>query len=190
MHFVNYMIYFLCMILLLTVSSCRSDKEVNKEIKKDYYEVLENYVINNKEYDNFLLIPANKFISLRDDVDIEGYLLGPLYPEMIDLLKVNVMELTQFSTNQTVFFTSDYRDLFIEKDLFFKTIKDSVYMFTIYGKKQFDRTPCVNFLKRSIMISFKQKMIINHQPDTLFLPKIIVTEMKAPSLDVTHAPDM
>ena len=48
------------MILLLTVSSCRSDKEVNKEIKKDYYEVLENYVINNKEYDNFLLIPANK----------------------------------------------------------------------------------------------------------------------------------
>lgn len=189
MHFGNFMYFSLCVLLLLTVSSCRSDKQVNKEIKTEYYEVLENYVINHKEYDDFLLIPANKFLSERNDLD--GYLLGPLYPELIDLMKINVMELTQFSTNQTVYFTSDNRDLFIEKDLFFKTIKDSVYLFNMDGKEHFDRTPIPNYLKRSIMISYKQKIIINHQPDTLFLPKVRVIEFKDSfNLDFTEVPNM
>lgn len=177
MHLDNFM-FFLC-ILLLIVSSCKSEKQVKKEIKIEYYEVLENYVINHEEYDNFLLIPANNLISTNyffEGNDLDGYLLGPLYTEMIDLMNLKVMELTQFSTKQTVFFTSHYRDLFIEKDLSFKTIKDSVYLFNSYGKEVFEHHPIVNYLKRSIMISFKQKIIINHQPDTFYLPKVRVND--------------
>ncbi|MBR6264845.1 MAG: hypothetical protein IKR05_16760, partial [Prevotella sp.] len=55
---------FLWSVLLFIFSSCyHDDKSVNNEIQKDYYNAIKEFVMSKKEYDQFLLISANKFLT-------------------------------------------------------------------------------------------------------------------------------
>lgn len=162
---------FLCSVLLFVFfSSCyHDDKSVNNEIQKDYYNAIKEFVMSKKEYDQFLLISANKFLTEKDTVS--GYLVGPLYPIMLELMNIDVFELISFSSNQSVYYTSDLNEIFVERDFTLKNIKDSIYTCKMYGREIYDRNPFVNFMKRSILLyKNKGKLVINYHPDTLFLP--------------------
>ena len=155
------LLFFLVLILYFT--GCYSGKYVKKGIQKNYYEAIKEYVDSNKDYNQFLLIPADKFYTIQGKID--GYLLGPLYPIVLDLMETNVLELERFPSNQIVYYTSDFNGFFNEKDFSFENIRDSVF---IYGS--YNRNPLINFLKRSVLLNINENNPINYQPDTLYLP--------------------
>ena len=140
--------------------SCDSNISYKREIKKEYYDAIKDYVMDKEGYNQFLLIPANKFYTLRDD--IHGYLIGPLYPILLDIFETNVYKLVSFSSNKTVYFTTDFKELF----------EDEYY--------NYER-----------LLYLKENMIINHQPDTLFLPKTIIDDKNEfINTDFTEIPDL
>lgn len=163
---------FFCMLLMTIFSSCHSDKIVSEEIQKEYYDAIEDYILSKREYDQFLLIPAKKFFTERDDID--GILIGPLYPVILELMETNALILTRFPSNQTVYYTTDFKDIFVKRNLNFKTIKDSVFSYKLNGVDIYDRNPLINFLKRSRLFYYNEnKLFTNIQPDTLFLPIVL-----------------
>ncbi len=169
--------------------SCDSNISYKREIKKEYYDAIKDYVMDKEGYNQFLLIPANKFYTLRDD--IHGYLIGPLYPILLDIFETNVYKLVSFSSNKTVYFTTDFKELFEDEYYNYEIIKDSVLDYSLNGEDHYDRNPLVNFLKRSRLLYLKENMIINHQPDTLFLPKTIIDDKNEfINTDFTEIPDL
>jgi len=181
--------YYTIALLLIVLSNCQSDKIVRKTINEDFYEAIKEYVQSEKEYDQFLLIPADKFPTVRDD--ISGYLIGPLYPIVLELMETDVLEFVRFTPNQSIYYTTEFKELFEENKPSFKTIKDSVVLYKGHdGVDHYDRNPLVNFLKRARLLQMKDKLIINYQPDTLFLPKIVEDETvwEAPPLECKDPP--
>lgn len=163
-------IHIIAFTVIIIYSSCSSNEfDKSKYIKKEYYTAIKEYVMEKKEYDQFLLIPADKFITERDDVN--GYLIGPFYPLMLELLELDALELVRFPSGKTVFYTTDFTGLFEPTNNYLKNIKDSVFDYKSRAGDNYTRNPLINFLKRSRLMILDNKMSINRQPDTLFLPK-------------------
>lgn len=167
-------------ILILIIYSCCSSRYVSNEtikLNEDIKNIIDDYIIKNPQFDEFILKSTNGMENNSNFLNVNGLLLGPAYEEILDEYPSTLY----FDVSgKKVFYLSEINN-FLRRERKNWNIKNELDSIVLdYGVI---KDPWVCFIYKATYI-YKQKSVIevNHQPDTIFIPKLLDSTIKFENL--------
>ena len=162
----------LLIFFLLSLCCCHSKQN---EFDDDFYDEISLYS-DTVVYRALMIFPAEQ-LNHNPDIRIDGYVIGPC---MVNILKDQKSLLLNSKSGKHIYIITDLSCIF--KNAVYPTNDDnveidSVFLYKDYENKSvYTKEQIICYLKNAKMLyKMDGKWNWNCQPDTLFLPKIIIS---------------
>lgn len=159
------------LLFIFFLTSCQKD-ENNIVINQDSFRAIKCY-ISKHNYQAYLLLSTKELFN--DRKNCSGYLIGPFYRDiLVDRGKTRLLEIDK----KNVYILSDLsvflRQYIAPQD---DNTSDSTFLYMMGDNAIYTHDALVVYLKKSILLFYNNgKLYKNLRPDTLYLPKIQISE--------------
>jgi hypothetical protein len=170
----RYLIIFIGILFMYVGCSSNRTSDRTIELNDSTKNIINNYIIEHKKFDAFILKPTNGIENNENIRNPNGLLLGPAYPEILNAFPSSLY----FDVSgKRIFYLTEINDFLVESSNWNSAIKNEPD--SIVFNNEIIKEPWLLFIYKAIYIYNNGGSIeVNFRPDTIFVPKLLETTVQ------------